>query len=100
MAGWFTVVVAVALLLAVFGSSVLLLTVAVLESGPLFAVTTIVTVAEAPLFSVPRLQDTVEVPLQLPTLGVAETKLTPAGNGSLTATAAAASGPPLATVNV
>ena len=72
----FTVVVAVALLLALLGSEVVLLTVVVLERGPLLAVTTIVTVAEAPLFSVPRLQDTVEVPLQLPTLAVADTNET------------------------
>ena len=95
-----TVVVAVALLLAWFGSSVLLVTVAVLERGPLLAVTTIVIVAEPPLARLPRLQVTVVVPLQLPTLGVAETKLTPAGNGSLSTTAAAASGPPLETIRV
>ena len=90
----------VALLLTVLGSSVLLLTVAVFVSGPLFAVTTIVTVAEAPLARVPRSQETVEVPRHLPSLQARRDERDPGRQGSFSATAVAASGPRFATVNV
>ncbi len=62
--------------------------------------TTIVTVAEPPTAMVPRLAVTVPLvpeggPLQLPGEAVHEMKVTPAGSGSLSMTATAASGPRL-----
>ena len=56
------------------------------------------TVAELPFARAPRLQVTVVVPLQAPCVGVAETKLTPAGNGSVTVTLVAGEGPVLVTI--
>jgi hypothetical protein len=53
---------------------------AVFESvPPVVGVTTKLTVALAPATIKPRSQTTVLVPVQLPWLGVAETKFTPAG---------------------
>jgi hypothetical protein len=53
---------------------------AVFESVPaVVGVTTRLTVALAPATRKPRSQTTVLVPVQLPWLGVAETKFTPAG---------------------
>jgi hypothetical protein len=95
-----TVVVAVAELLPGTGSAVEDDTVAVLLNGPADAVTTIVTVALAPLASEPRAHVTVAVPEHDPTDADDDTNVTPAGSGSLTATAAAAFGPALCTDNV
>jgi hypothetical protein len=89
------------LLLLVFGSDWLPVTLAVLVFVPaLVGVTTIVTVAEAPLARLPRLQVTMLVPLQLPWLGVADTKATPVGNVSVIVTPVAVAGPLLLTVIV
>jgi hypothetical protein len=88
-----TVVVAVAELLAVFGSEVVDETDAVFESGPAaVGVTTIVTVAEAPDASVPTLHVMVVVPLQ--PVPVTDTNVAPAGSVSVIVTAFAESGPP------
>jgi hypothetical protein len=82
-------------------SGVELETVAVLVAVPaVTALTTIVAVAEPPLASVPRLQDTVEVPEHVPAVVDADTKLTSAGNGSLTVAATAESGPAFAALIV
>ena len=63
--------------------------------------TTTVTVAVVPFASVPSWQSTVPLAcVQLPALGVAETKVTPGGSASLTCTLAAAFGPLLRTVMV
>ena len=57
---------------------------AVFESVPaVVGVTTRLTVALAPAAIKPRLQTMVLVPVQLPWLGVAETKFTPAGKLSV-----------------
>jgi hypothetical protein len=86
-------------LFAVLGSNVGDITVAVLVTlVPLFTVTTIAMVAELPLVTVPRLQLTAEVPLQVPWLGVAETKLVFAGRVSFTTTLSASFGPLSVTV--
>jgi hypothetical protein len=99
----FTVVVAVALLFAVFGSEVVELTVAVFESGPaVVGVTLIVIDADAPLAR--------EGSEQVSAGGMPEhvhgsvedssPTVTPAGSVSVSVTAAAASGPAFATVIV
>ena len=98
----FTVVVWVEVLLPVFGSGVVLVTVAVLVStvpnGTLaFTVTTIVMVAEAPTASVPIVQVGV---VHDPTDGVALTKVRPAGRISLAETACASLVPRLCTTIV
>src|SRR5438445_6559547 len=81
----FTVVLAVALLLPAAASHEEEATLAVLPTiPPTVGVTVRVTVAVARLARVPRLQVTVLVPLQVPWLGVAETKLTPLGSASVT----------------
>lgn len=98
-AAGFTVVVVVALLLAVSGSPVLLVTVAVLVSEPaVVGETTMVMVVLAPLAIVPRLQVIVVVPLHVAPFGVTDTKVAPAGSGSVICTLAAALGPALETV--
>ena len=56
-------------------------------------VTTIVTNALAPFVNDPRLQLTMFVPLHDPCVGVAETKVRPPGNASLTVTPVAVAGP-------
>jgi hypothetical protein len=56
--------------------------------------------AFAPLASVPRLQVTVVVPVQVPWLGVADTKVRPAGSTSVTVTPVEFDGPPFVTVMV
>ena len=78
-----TVVSSVSLLLPGVGSSKSE-TEAVFESVPAaVGVTTRLTVALVPAAIVPRLQTMVLVPVQLPWLGVAETKFTPAGKISV-----------------
>jgi len=62
--------------------------------------TTTDTVALAPEASVPIAHVTVVVPLQLPSEGVAETKIIEVGSVSATLTVVAADGPALLTVNV
>ena len=82
-----TLVITVAVLFAGVGSLVTAATVAVFVMLlHVLAVTTISIVAVAPLGKIPRSQVTVLVPEQLPVLGVAETKVTPAGRTSLTVT--------------
>jgi hypothetical protein len=94
-----TVVEVVAELFAVTGSGVVEVTLAVFVSVPAaVGVTTMVMVAVAAFANVPRLQVTVVVPEHEPVDAVAETKVTPAGNPSVTATPWAASGPLLVTV--
>jgi len=98
-----TVVLAVALLLPAFGSFSVAVTLAVLVSVPLEtgAVTTMVTVALDPLAIDPRLQVTVPALwVQVPWVGVADTKITPAGNVSVRVTPVAALGPALLTLTV
>ena len=90
---------AVALLLAGAGSGWSATTLAVLVRVPaLSGWTTIVIVALAPLASPPRLQLTVVVPEHEPWLGVAETKVRPAGRTSVRVTPVAALGPLFMTV--
>src|SRR5919198_2677182 len=92
--GGMTVVVADAVLLAVFGSVTELDTVAVFVRVPVWVgTTTISTVAVAPLPIVPRLQVTVAVPEQVPWLGVVELYVTFAGRVSVRVVFVAASGP-------
>jgi hypothetical protein len=103
-----TDVVEVAESLTGFGSIDVLVTVAVfeiVEPGAAVKVTTSVIVAEPGAATGPSEQFT--VPLlpgagaeQEPWLGVTETKVVPAGRGSLTFTSVAVSGPPLVTVIV
>jgi hypothetical protein len=91
----------VELLLTDAGSSVEEDTVAVLLNDPAAdGITTIVTVTEPPFATVPNEHTTVAVPLHEPADDDADTNDTPTGSVSLTCTAAAASGPPLVTVNV
>ena len=94
--------VAVALLLVVFGSPVELLADAVFHTSPLVISgrTTIVTVAVAPDASVPRSQLIALVPLHVPCVVVVETHETSAGSESLSLTLDALSGPPFDTVIV
>src|SRR5437867_1060770 len=90
----FTVVLAVAALLAVLGSNVLLVTLAVLTIVPNpDGVTVIVTVVLAPLAKLPRLQLAVLVPLQLPCWKVPPTKVTAAGKASVSVMFLASEGP-------
>jgi hypothetical protein len=97
-----TVVLAVAVLFAVFGSNSLLFTLALLViTSTTVGLTTILTVAVAPLARFPTLQVTVPPDrVQLPWLGVAETKATLEGNVSVTSTPVASDGPLLVTVSV
>jgi len=89
-----TVVVAVALLLFGCGSAVAAETVAVFVRLPLAAGrTTMSTPAVAPPGKTPRSQVTVVVPEHDPTLGVADTRVAPAGSGSVTVTALVVDGP-------
>jgi hypothetical protein len=95
-----TVVVVVELLLLMFGSVTLLVTLAVLLSVPTAAavgVTTIVTVALAALANVPMEHVMVVVPLQFPNVDVADTNVTFAGNVSVTVTPVAELSPPFFT---
>lgn len=97
--GVLTVVDAVAVLLELLLSDVALLTVIVLLIVPaVFALTSMLMVTLDPLARVPRLHVNVVVPLQLPTLGVAETKVTVSGNVSETVTLLAVPGPLFVTV--
>src|SRR6266436_2979639 len=93
-----TVVDADAVLLALFGSDSLPVTVALLVMGPAVAgaVALIVIVEPAPEASEPTLQVTVPEALVQPEL--AETKVTPAGKVSETVTPVAGLGPLLVTV--
>src|SRR5437773_2289295 len=90
------VTVADALLFAMLGSVTAEETVAVLVMLPaVFAVTTMVAVAPALLARLPRLQVTVPVAReQVPWDDAADTKVTPAGRGSVRMTPVAAAGPP------
>jgi hypothetical protein len=104
------VVVAVALLLAGFGSVWSPLTLAVLVSVPGFvALTTMVMVALAPLERLPRLQVTVPSfgeffvaveRVQVPWVEDTELKCTVAGKASVTVTPVASCGPLLVTLIV
>jgi hypothetical protein len=83
------------------GSVSLPVTLAVFAIVPVAVVmTTRVTVALALSVRMPRPQTTVLVPVQLPWLGVAETKLTPAGKMSVIVTPVALLGPLLVAVRV
>lgn len=94
----FTVVTAVAELLVVKGSGSFAETVAVFEKDPtVVGVTTIITVALAPFAKLPKEQLT---DVQVPWLGVADSNVTPTGNGSLSVTPVAAYGSALETVRV
>ena len=63
--------------------------------------TTVATVATAPFNTVPNAQVTTPpASLQVPWLGVAEIKLTSAGNGSVSVTPVASEGPLFVTVMV
>jgi len=98
-----TVVLAVALLFALLGSASLAVTLAVLVIVPpdVGAVTTIVTVALPALAIVPRLHVTVPALwVQVPWVGVADTKPTPAGKVSVKLTPVATLGPALLTLTV
>ena len=97
-----TVVPAVAVLLAALGSAGLPETLAELVIEPAaVGVTMIVTVAVAVLAIVPRLQVTVPPACeQVPWLGEAEMKVTPAGSVSVRVALVAVEGPPFATVTV
>ncbi len=91
-----TVVVAVAVLLAPLGSAVTAETVAVFVRVPLAVgetATTTSIVARAPPGKIPSAQVTVVVPEQDPVLGVAETRVTPAGRVSVTVTPLVVDGP-------
>jgi len=103
------VVVAVALLLSGFGSFSLAVTLAVLVSVPgVVVVTTVVMLALAPFARLPRLQVTVPSfgagfvvdRVQVPWAGVTELKWTLFGNGSMTVTPLAFSGPLFVTLTV
>src|SRR3972149_6825528 len=95
--GELTVVVALAVLLAVLGSLCVALTLALLAMGPaLFGVTVIVNVAVPPLPSVPAAQVRVPDPEQ----PGAETRVTLPGSVSVTTTFVAVSGPLLVTAMV
>ena len=86
------------------GSSVVVVAVAVFtivcpeRSAPTRAVTTTSALDPAPRD--PSEQVTVEVPVQLPRVGAADTRVSPAGRASLTVTSAAADGPALETRTV
>src|SRR5437868_5135282 len=95
-----TVSVSLVVLLAVFESLVVLVTVAVLVWSPVVddgTVKLMVRVAEAPEASVPTVQVLLE---KVPLLGVAVPSVKPAGNRSLTDTFCASEGPLLVTVMV
>src|SRR5262245_58781213 len=91
-----------AVLLAEFGSAVLSVAVAVLVSAPIaFGLTTIVTVALALADKDPIPHVTTPADCeQLPAVELAETKVTFAGNVSLSVTPAASDGPRFVTTTV
>lgn len=98
--GGLTVTTEVLVLFVLVGSVVAEVTVAILLNGPTGKVngTRILMVTTAELLGataarVPMLQVTVVVPAQVPCVEVAETKVTPAGNGSVTTTPVATDGP-------
>lgn len=86
-------------LLAAFPSGLVVETTAVLATGPGAegSVTASAIEAEPALAIEPSEQVTVVVPLQLPCVGMAETKVVPAGIASVTVTFAAAVGPAFVT---
>jgi hypothetical protein len=92
----------VAALFHSIGSASLPLTLTLLVIDPVVpGVTTIVTLAVPPLGKFPTSQATAPADgMQLPWLGVAETKVTLDGNVSVTVTRVAAEGPLLVTVTV
>ena len=76
------------------GSASSALAMAVLLSWPVdCGTTTMFAMAELPFARLPKLQVTVVVPLHVPCVGVAETRLRPAGNGSVTLALVAGDGP-------
>src|SRR5258708_23279264 len=83
-----TVIVDVLELLPAFGSGLVVITLAVFVTGPGVdgSVTVSAIDAEPALAIVPSEQVTVVVPLQLPCVGVAETKGVPAGSAVVTPT--------------
>lgn len=90
-------------MLFVLGSNTLLVTHAMLESVPDqegSTLTLMETVTLPALAMSPKLQMIEPVPLQLPWLGVAETKVTFAGKLSPTVTPVASEGPSLITVRL
>ena len=97
-----TVMFEVLELLPGVGSGLVVETVAVFPTGPGAegSVTVRAIDAEPGFAIVPSVQVTVVVPLQLPCVGVAETKVVPAGMMSVTVTFAAAVGPALLTAIV
>jgi hypothetical protein len=98
-----TVVLAVALLFALFGSPSVAVTLAVLVMVPpdVGAVTVMVTVALEPLAIDPKLHVTVPALwLQVPWVAVADTKITPLGRVSVRVTPLAPLGPALLTLTV
>ena len=97
-----TLKLVVLLSFAGFVSPLVLLTVAVFDTGPTVdgACTTMVIVALEPLLSEPTEQVTVVVPLQLPCVAFAEVKLVPAGKTSVTVTPVAVPGPLFVTTMV
>ncbi len=97
-----TVVSSVSSLLEVSGSGSSAVTVVEFVIVPVaLGVTSILTVACAPFARLPRLHVTTPLnSLQLPWLGVADTKLTPAGSVSVTTTLVASSGPLFVIVRV
>src|SRR3954447_6114207 len=97
-----TVIVDVLELFAAFASGLVVDTVAVFTTVPGADGSVIVRAIDAePRFAIePSEQVTVVVPLQLPCVGIAETKVAPAGIVSVTVTLAAAVGPALFTAIV
>ena len=96
-----TVTVDVAVLFSGLGSETEELTMAVFVIVPtVVGVTTMLTAAFTPVAIVPRLQVIVAAPVQLPWLDVTETKVTPAGNLSVSVTPVAGEGPLLLAVSV
>lgn len=97
-----TVVLSVAVLLSGLGSASVAVTVAVLVIVPgAVGAISISTVALAPFANVPKLHITTPpASEQLPWLGVAEIKITPAGSVSVRVTLVASNGPLFVTVTV
>src|SRR6266436_7801630 len=96
-----TVMVAEAVAFAGIGLVSFSVTVAVFVIEPsAVAVAVSVMEAVAPLARVPKLQATVVVPVQVPWLGVADTKVSPAGSTSVNVTPVELDGPPFVSVMV
>ena len=96
-------IVTEAVLFVRFGSGVALDTVAVFVLGPTAELpvrATTVTTALLPELRLPRLQVTGPAPEQVPSLGIAESNVMPAGIASTSVTAVAVEGPRFVTVIV